>query len=233
MVNFIYVKKHLHKLEISLISRIKKLTIYKFSVLWKFSLPAAVSSMIMPPVIWWAKTLLVRESGFGAMATFDVAEQWRSQILFVPGVLATIILPVLAKNKATDSKSDFLNTLKINLILNVAIVSILSILVLFAGDFILSGYGDEFNNAIPLYILAFSAILISFSNIVFPILMTYNKIWIGVIINIIWAFFLVITTKLFLGMGYAENGLAAAIFFSYCISLTMQVFYVRYLLKYK
>jgi O-antigen/teichoic acid export membrane protein len=233
IVNFIYVKKHINKINISLISRIEKLTLDKFDVLWQFSLPAAVSSLIMPPAIWWAKTLLVRENGFEAMATFDVAEQWRAQILFIPGVLATIILPVLASNKATDSKKDFLNTIKTNLILNVSIATLLSIVIFFTGDIILAGYGNEFTNAFPLYILALSAILISVSNVVFPILMTYNKIWFGVLINMIWAICLILIAKIFIKIGYAEDGLALAIFISYFVSLFLQVFYVRYLIKIK
>lgn len=231
IVNFIYVNRHLNKISISVTSRIEKLTLDKFSVLWKFSLPAAISSMIIPPAIWWAKTLLVRDNGFEAMANFEVAEQWRAQILFIPGVLATIILPVLANNKATDSKKDFINTIKTNLILNVVIATLLTILIFFTGNIILSGYGNEFTNTFPLYILALSAILISVSNIVNPIIMTYDKMWVGVLINLIWVFVFIIMAYFLIKYGYSENGLAIAILLSYCISLILYFLYIRYLLN--
>ena len=81
-LNSYSIKKELNKYGITYkIKTIKKNT---FNVLWKFSFPALLSSLIVIPVLWWAKTYLVRHSGYSEMAVFDVADQWSLMALFIP-----------------------------------------------------------------------------------------------------------------------------------------------------
>jgi len=231
--NFIVIRRHIKSLEVGLISRLKLITFKKLSVLWQFSLPAAISSMIMPFAIWWIKTLLVKKDGFEAMATYDVAEQWRTQILFIPAILSQIVLPMIANINTNGSSQEFKDTIKWNLILNVSTTTVLTIIIFFSGNYIMEAYGEGYLNTAPLYILAGSTILVSASNILFPLLMVYNKLWYGLYINIFWCICCIILAKIFLNYGLAETGLALSILFSYCISISIQGIYVWHLIKSK
>lgn len=217
----------------NLLDRLKKLSWNQLDVLWKFSLPTVVSSLTIVPVMWYAKTKLVQIEGFESMADFDVAEQWRSQILYIPAVLSQIILPMLANLKGNSSKEDYFKSIKINLMVNIMVSVALSFLVVLVAPWLLLQYGKDFNNTTPIYFLCISAILISISNVVFPILLTYNKMWNGVFINGIWALSFVLLSNELLNRGYGENGLAIAVAISYALMLSIQIVYCIYLIKTK
>ena len=64
----------------------------EFSVLWKFSLPAILAGLVVGPVTWFCNFLLVNQlKGYEQMANFDIANQWRNTVLFVPAALAQIV----------------------------------------------------------------------------------------------------------------------------------------------
>lgn len=51
------------------------------------------------PVTWFCNYLLVnQQSGYEQMANFDIANQWRNTILFIPAALSQIALPLLSSN---------------------------------------------------------------------------------------------------------------------------------------
>jgi len=59
----------------------------EWSVLWRFSLPAALSGALVGPVNWACGALLVNQpDGYGEMGIYSAANQWRFAILFIPGM---------------------------------------------------------------------------------------------------------------------------------------------------
>ena len=69
----------------------------ELSVLWRFSLPAALSGALVGPVNWVCGVLLVNQpDGYGEMGVYSAANQWRIAILFIPSMLGQVILPLLA-----------------------------------------------------------------------------------------------------------------------------------------
>lgn len=65
-------------------------------VIWKFSLPAVLSSFLVMPTSWLCNAMLVnRPGGYGEMAVFNAANQWFYLILFIPGLMGEAALPVL------------------------------------------------------------------------------------------------------------------------------------------
>lgn len=233
MYNRILIAQLFRTYNTNLFDRFKKLSWNQFDVLWKFSLPTVVSSLTIVPVMWYAKTKLVQIEGFESLANFDVAEQWRSQILYIPSVLSQIILPMLANLKGNSSKEEYFKSIKINLTINIIFSVALSFLVVSVAPWLLSQYGEDFNNTTPIFFLCVSAVLISISNVVFPILLTYNKMWNGVLINSIWALSFVLLSNQLLNRGYGENGLAVAVAISYALMLSIQIVYCIFLIKTK
>jgi O-antigen/teichoic acid export membrane protein len=208
------------------LSHIKKET---FSILWNFSFPALLSSIMVVPVLWWAKTFLVTNAGYNEMAIFDVADQWAVMVLFIPGTLAQIILPLLSNTLAEGTKTQYIKLIKINLLINFAISFSVSLLVVLCGRFILSLYGKDFVQPYPLYLMMVSSILMSVCNVVGQVIASRDKMWIGFAFNFAWAIWIVIFTNLFKNLG--ASGLALAIAISYALHFMAQVVYLKDIFK--
>jgi len=72
-------------------------------VLWKFSLPAAVSSLVGPPVIWACLAILANQrGGYVELGLLSAAERWRPVILVLPIMLGNASLPILSDLAARD-----------------------------------------------------------------------------------------------------------------------------------
>ena len=108
-INKLFALFHLHKLSV------KKLRSHDFSILYTYSLPAALSSLLITPSFWLIRSILVRSDGFRELAVFEVADQWKIIILFIPTAFSQIVLPILSSLQ--KSKSTFITTLKYNLLI--------------------------------------------------------------------------------------------------------------------
>lgn len=83
-------------------------------LLYKFSLPAALSSIMVSPVFWIIRSMLVRKDGFEELAIFEAADQWRVIILFIPTAISQILLPILSSYSGITYKNKFNKILNIN-----------------------------------------------------------------------------------------------------------------------
>jgi O-antigen/teichoic acid export membrane protein len=69
----------------------------EISVLWKFSLPAALCGSMVGPVNWACSALLVNQpAGYSEMGIFTAANQWRMAILFIPSLVVQVALPLFS-----------------------------------------------------------------------------------------------------------------------------------------
>lgn len=65
-------------------------------VLWKFSLPATLSSFTVMPALWICNTMLVNQpGGYAEMGIFTAANQWYAMVLFFPGLISQAAMPIL------------------------------------------------------------------------------------------------------------------------------------------
>lgn len=217
-------KKQLHAFQISFkLSTVKKET---FGILWKFSFPAILSSIMVIPVLWWAKTYLIQQSGYINMADFDVADQWCTLVFYIPGTLSQIILPLLSNTLEEGTSRQYFKLVKVNLLLNIGISMVVGLGVIVFGKYILGFYGKEFVGTDTLFLMIISAVLISACNVVGHILASQDRMWLCLGFNFVWAVWVVIFTLHFVGAGYGAKGLALAILCSYCLHFLLQGFYV-------
>lgn len=233
MLNFILLHAHAHKriltLDVSIKEMFSKIRIKDFSILYKFSLPATISSVLTIIFVWYSKTILVQESGFEAMATFDIAEQWRTQLLFIPGAISQIVLPILSNSK--HSSNDQLRVIKSNITINVTTTLFIMILFLCLGKYIMQLYGDNYTNAIPLYLMGATGVIISITNVLGSACFANDKAWHICTLNGIQGILLIILTKQFLLEGLADTGLALANVISYTIFALMLWLVVTHVLR--
>lgn len=115
-INFLVLRRLTAKSEIS----VKYSQCFQdLPVIWKFSLPAVLTSFLIMPTNWICNAMLVnRAGGYGEMAVYNAANQWFYLILFIPGLVGEAFLPVLFERMShRDHRSAykiFVTSIKLN-----------------------------------------------------------------------------------------------------------------------
>ena len=194
-----------------------------FSIFFKFSLPALLAGIATIPVLWWTKTMLINQSGYGEMAIYDVAEQWYFVLLFIPNALSSITLPLLTNTTADGTAKQYKYLIKVNLSINIGITVLFALGIGFFSPFINKFYGKEFTNYIPMIILLVTAVICAANNVLGQIIASKGKMWIGFGLNSLWAFWLILFSLLFIGkLKLGAAGLAYAMLVSYILHSIVQ-----------
>ena len=89
---------------------------------------------------------------------------------------------------------------------------------------ILSLYGKEFMETMPIYIMMITAILISVCNVVGQVIASQDKMWMGFLFNGIWAIILLFSSYIFIDKGAV--GLSYSFLISYAVHFILQTLYV-------
>ena len=195
------------------------------SIFLKFSLPAVLQGLVVIPVLWWVKTFLIDNAGYGEMATFDVAEQWYYVVLFVPNSLGTILLPLLTNTNYNGSKEQYNKLLKVNILINVGVTFIIAVSVALFSPLIYKFYGKEFTDYQPLLILMITVVICAVNNVLGQVITSKGKMWIGFGVNALWAIWLITFSVIFIGKyNMGALGLAYALFVSYTLHSILQGF---------
>lgn len=182
----------------------------EWPILYRFSLPSLLSGILVTPVLWICNTMLVNiPDGYGEMAVYDAANQWRSAILFIPATLSQIALPLLAGSRQNSQK--FFKILKLNILLVALIATLMSgVVALFSGK-IMNLYGTGFSGgSLVLVFLAVSTIMFAVSDILGKALAGQGRMWIGFAVNAIWALVMITSTRWLLDKGMGALGMAVA-----------------------
>jgi O-antigen/teichoic acid export membrane protein len=188
------------------------------SVFLKFSLPAVLQGLVFIPVLWWAKTYLVQESGYGEMALYDVAEQWYYVVLFIPASLSSIILPLLTNTNYNGTVKQYNKLLKFNLMINIGISFIIAVVIALFSPLIYKSYGAGFTDFRPLLILLATVVISAANNVFGQVIAAKGKMWIGFGVNLLWAIWLILFSILFVkNYHFGAFGLALALFVSYLL----------------
>jgi O-antigen/teichoic acid export membrane protein len=187
----------------------------EFEVLWKFSLPAFLSSMLVGPVNWTCNTLLVNQPrGYSQAALLSAANQWKNLVGFVPLMLSSAIVPILARLHATGQKEDFARMLRkqvgyYGLFCGLAIIP----LVICARP-VMHSYGPGFVEGVPVLMLTLcSTVLTAMSNPMSKSMQSAGKAWLELGFCALWAMALLGTSIVFipryLAMGVAISQLVS------------------------
>jgi O-antigen/teichoic acid export membrane protein len=215
-------------------TKVKQVCRNTLPILWKFSFPAILSSILVIPVLWWCKTLLVQQAGFGHMANYDVAEQWNTIILFIPSTLGSMLVPILSNILTQGTKNQYNKIVKINITLNVIVTSIIALFICLFASFILRRYGSEFTDTTTFYILILSTIPSTVCAVLGQVIVSRGQMWTGFLLNFIWAiwcigFFIIFVDK----MNYGSVGLAMAVLGAYILHMLSSFIVWKYWYKTK
>ncbi len=132
----------------------------EWRVLYQFSLPAFLASIVVGPALWVCNTLLVRQQdGYSQLGLYAAADRWRLLILFVPTSVFGMIVPVLSNLYGSGDQLGLRRAFRANVLLNSGLALGLALVVIALARPIMSIYGQSFHSGWPILVmLALSAL---------------------------------------------------------------------------
>jgi O-antigen/teichoic acid export membrane protein len=176
-------------------------------ILWRFSLPAFLSAVLVAPVMWLASAILVNQpGGYGELGLFNAANQWRTAMMFLPAVLLRVALPLMASSVDPRRADEFGKTLVLTQSLTVAIVLPIAVLLMFLSGLIMGLYGADFDQGAPVLIgVACTIMITSIGGAAGTAIEARGKMWRGLVLNLSWAAVLIIVVALSAGTWGARS----------------------------
>lgn len=162
-------------------------------ILWRFSLPAFLSTTLVGPANWISNALLVNQPhGYREAALLNTAGQWRNVVCFIPLAMTTVLLPMFANSYQSGQKAEFTKILRRTLLLTVALSFAMAIPLALLAPVILNSYGEGFREGVPVFVLTvLGTILVAASNLFSRAMQATGRAWLEFSFNLLWAMGLV------------------------------------------
>lgn len=196
------------------------------NVIWNFSVPAFFSGVLVGPVNWICNSILVNQNnGYAEMGVFNAANQWFSILLFFPGIIGNILLPILTEKISLNEKDKSSRILKYSIYLNAILVLPFILIFIFLSKFIMNLYGKGFGgNELVLIYTLIAAGLFAIQSPIGNLIAASGKMWIGFAFNLIWGIVFIFFTYSFSNSG--AEGISLSRLISYTLLGMMQFIYV-------
>jgi O-antigen/teichoic acid export membrane protein len=201
----------------------------EFGILWTFALPGMLSGVIMAPMTWWASVLVAtRPGGYAEMGLYNVANQWRNMIMFLPGILMQVVLPVFSStNNSHNGRSQFQQILIFSQSAMVAFIFPLCTALMFSSSLVLRLYGHGYDEAGTLMVACiFTTLVQCIGASTGPALQAKGKMWLGFSFNLSYGVLLLGFVLIFVRFGAAALAFGSA--FSYVVLTVWAFLYLRH-----
>jgi O-antigen/teichoic acid export membrane protein len=195
------------------------------TILWSFSAPAFLASIIGFPAMWGANAVLVnRPNGYAEMGIFNAANQWRVGVMFLPTIANQVLLPILSNLYGDNDSPRFRKVLLANLLVVGGITLGLSLPIVFLSRFIMGAYGPGFTQGhMVLVALVLSAFFASAPSVIASAIASISKMWVGFVMNAIWGVTFVMAAFFWINRG--AMGVAMAYLASYILHAVIVAIY--------
>jgi O-antigen/teichoic acid export membrane protein len=181
-------------------------------LIWKFSLPAVLSGMMVTPVHWVCNTMLVNQpNGYTEMGILNAANQWRSLIIMLPNLLLGPVLPILSSAMVEQENSNsFKKTLDITQSFMVLVSFPICTGLMFFADSLLRLYWNTTTakDSVVFIILLSVALIQCLGAVTGSAIAAKGKMWLGLALNLSWAVIYIVIVAVFVG----KEGITALAF---------------------
>jgi len=203
----------------------------ELKVLWRFSVPAVGGAIMIAPVLWLCNAMLVNQpGGYGEMGIYNAANQWRTAIMFLPATVEVMILPILSNLRGEGNWTAYRKVLLYNVAFSAGIALIAALVVYGLSPLILKSYGHGFESGrLVILILGLSAVLTAITSASGPFMASEDRMWSGMILNLVWAVTLLSSTWFLIKRG--ALGLALAYLIAYAVHLVTVSCFAYYMLS--
>lgn len=203
----IYVE-HGIKLQFSLDKEIK-------TIVWKFTLPAFIASILYSPTLWLGNAMLTKYSGYEEMAVYSISHQWLTILTYIPAQFGNM-RPIYTDLFKNGQYNQLWRTVsRITLVSSALILPLILGGVIF-GQSILGLYGNDYASGYRTFALMLvAAAIINFQAQIGAVLQAIGKMWAGFVLNLVWS--IVFLTGVYLLRNYGSYGYALAFSVSYLL----------------
>jgi O-antigen/teichoic acid export membrane protein len=190
-------------------------------ILRSFSLPAILASALYGPINWVCSAMLVNQpGGYAQMGLFNATNQWFAMVMFLPGLLGQVVLPMLSESMGAGNDVRSRRILQLTVLTNAAVVVPLVLVASLASPWLMSLYGAGFNTAWPVLVISLvTAGLLAIQSPVGQSLNAEGRLWTVFLMNLGWAVFFIGMNMLLINRGAA--GLATARLVAYMFQCTV------------
>lgn len=192
----------------------------ELSVVWKYSVPAVVSSLMVGPTYWFCSTLLVNKpGGYAEMGVFNATNQWFGALMFLPGILGQAVFPMFAEQMGINKDEHSGRLLFLSIKINAAIMIPFLVFGSLASKLIMHAYGTGYEDAwLTLIVVLLTGALLAVQTPVGQFIAAANRMWLGTLMNIGWAVCFVALTWAMVRWG--ALGFVTARMFAYLLHAT-------------
>ena len=165
--------------------------------------------------------------GMAQVGLFEAANQIRLAITFIPMIAGRAALPILANSLQQGHVGLHRTTIRINMMLSIAIALCAAGVAFLFNEQILGLYGSQFSRGTDvLNVLLLVGLLAAVAGVVGHAIASLDKMWWGMGFNAIWA------TALLIGAAYltplwSARGLAVALLAAYGLHVALQAVFVN------
>lgn len=225
-LNWLALKKHALQHKITFIFKLKK---YKneLTLLWKYSLPAVLSGIMVGPANWICRALLTHQkSGYQEIGILTATLLFQGMIMFVSSMLSRPLLSILSnidvKQHYKISKINILSSWIVGVAISIPILCFPEIVQLMLGD---DYTGYDFK--ITLSLIVFCTTIMTFKAGLSTILAAKALLWWGFFSNAFWAIVLILMSFIF--VKYGAPGVAFSMTIAYFLNtiILIPLYYAR------
>ncbi|MDX1951869.1 MAG: oligosaccharide flippase family protein [Verrucomicrobiota bacterium] len=167
----------------------------ELAVLWGFSIPAFLSSILTTPANWICNTLLVnQEGGYEEIAILSAAGQWKNLLSFLPLVLTSVLLPMLSNLYREGKLPEMTRLLRRNLFLMVGACLLMALPLILLSNVVLGWYGAGFQNGTLVFVLSLAGTaIVAANNLLSRAVQAAGRAWLEFSFSAVWAVALVLS----------------------------------------
>lgn len=196
----------------------------EWPLLWSFSFPVVLSTVIVYPVMWVGNTLLVnRPGGYAEMGAFNAAWHLRKVIIFFPFILNQVLFPILSNVYSSRSQARKLFLASLGIVSAISLVFALP-LILFS-PLIMRTFGSGFEGSWRVLVfLALSSIFMATTSVADVVIWSSGRMWASFFLKLVWGGIFIAAAVVLLR--YGAEGLSLAYLVSYAALLLLSLAYI-------
>jgi O-antigen/teichoic acid export membrane protein len=163
----------------------------EWPVLWRYSLPALLSGIVITPTEWLCNSLLVRHGGgYSEMGIYTAALQWRSLLMFLPIMVVQSAVPVFASVKSAHGpgSEEFRRLAVVTQNAVVLLVFPVATLLMFFAHGIFRLYGSGYAGGSDILVMTGFLVMMHCAGVGFaPAIEAWGELWAPAFFNLCWA----------------------------------------------
>lgn len=198
----------------------------EWRIIVNYSLPAFLGGLSVGPVIWCCNALLAnRPDGYAQLGVFNAANQWQTAVQFLPALLGTAALPIMAERYGQGDYTGSVRIMLKMMLVNFIVIGPICTALCLCSVMIMKAYGPGFASGHwTLCISVGTAALVAILAPIAHYIAASGRMWMGFTMNLGWAICMLVASWFMVRWG--AEGLAGARLVSYSVHAVWSLAFV-------